>query len=47
MEDGKKNLSITTIDDFIEINENEIASISAQESVITFWDLTTREINAN
>ena len=46
VEDGNKNLSITTIDDFIEINENEIASISAQESVITFWDLTTREINA-
>ena len=45
VEDGKC-LSITTIDDFIPINENEIASISGQESVITFWDLTTREINA-
>ena len=45
IEDGKC-LSITTIDDFILINENEIASISGQESVITFWDLTTREITA-
>lgn len=41
-----KELCITTIDDFILINENEIASISGQESEITFWDLTTREINA-
>ena len=41
-----KELYITTIDDFILINENEIASISGQESEITFWDLTTREINA-
>ena len=43
IEDGKC-LSITTIDDFILINENEIASISGQESEITFWDLTTRKI---
>ena len=43
IEDGKC-LSITTIDDFILINENEIASISGQESEITFWDLTTRNI---
>ena len=45
LEDGKQ-LSITTIDDFILINDNEIASISGQESVITFWDLTKREINS-
>ena len=45
VEDGKC-LAITTIDDFVSINENEIASISCQESVITFWDLTTRKINA-
>ena len=41
-----KDLNITTIDDLILINENEIASISGQETTITFWDLTTREINA-
>lgn len=41
-----KDLRITTIDDLILINESEIASISGQESVITFWDLNTREINA-
>lgn len=41
-----KDLHITTIDDLILINENEIASISGQETTITFWDLTTREINA-
>ena len=40
------DLYITTMDDLIEINENEIASISGQESEITFWDLTTREIIA-
>ena len=41
-----KSLVITTIDDFVPINDNEIASISGQESEITFWDLTTREKNA-
>ena len=38
------NLIITTIDDFIPINDDEIATISSQESEITFWSLTTREI---
>ena len=42
VKDGK-SFSITTIDDFIPINDNEIASILAQESEITFWDLTKRE----
>ena len=50
-EEGKyvqngKNLSITTIDDFISLNDNEIVSISGQESTLTFWDLTTRNITA-
>ena len=44
-EENGKCLEITTINDFIPKNDNEIASISAQESEITFWDLTTREIN--
>lgn len=43
IEEGK-NIMITTIEDYIQINENELASISGQESEITFWDLTTREI---
>ena len=38
------DLIITTIDDFIPINDDEIASISGQESEITFWSLTTRKI---
>ena len=38
------NLSITTIEDFIPINDDEIATISGQESEITFWSLTTRKI---
>ena len=37
-EENGKCLAITTIDDFIQKNDNEIASISAQESEITFWD---------
>ena len=41
-----KELHIITMDDMILINDNEIASISSQESTITFWDLKTREINA-
>lgn len=41
-----KSLVMATIDDFVQINDNEIASISGQESEITFWDLTTREKNA-
>ena len=43
IEEGK-NLLFTTIDDYIQINENELVYISVQESEITFWDLTTREI---
>ena len=45
VKDGE-SFSITTIDDFIPINDNEISSISSQESEITFWDLTTREKTA-
>ena len=44
IEEGKE-LDIITINDFIQINENELASISHQESEITFWNLITREIN--
>ena len=39
-----EDLIITTIDDFIPINDHQIASISGQESEITFWSLTTRKI---
>lgn len=41
-----KTMAITTIDDFIQINDNEISTISGQENEITFWDLTTRQIIA-
>ena len=42
IEDGE-SFYITTMDDLIQTNENEIATISGQESEITFWDLTTRK----
>ena len=34
------------MDDCIQINDNETATVSGQESEISFWDLTTRELNA-
>ena len=41
-----KDIHITTIDDFIQINDNELSTISGQESTITFWDIDKREIIA-
>ena len=45
-EEEGKSFCITTMDDCIQINDNEMATISGQESEISFWDLTTRELNA-
>ena len=47
VKDGKdKDMCITTIDDLIQINDNELCTISGQESTITFWDIDKREIFA-
>ena len=47
VKDGKdKDICITTIDDLIQINDNELCTISGQESTITFWDIDKREIFA-
>ena len=41
-----EDMHITTIDDFVQINDNELSTISGQESTITFWDIDKREIIA-
>ena len=50
-EDGKyvkngEEMCLTTIDDLVQINDNELCSISGQESTVTFWDIDKREVFA-
>ena len=50
-EDGKyvkngEEICITTIDDSVQTNDNELCTISGQEATITFWDIDKREIIA-
>jgi len=39
-----EEMCVSTIDDSLQINDNELFTISGQESTITFWDIDKREI---